>query len=231
MIAAMTFDGFPAGAFTWFEGLARDNSRAYFDAQRDVYERDVRGALEAMLDELTAERGGEVRVFRQQRDVRFSPDKSPYKTRTYGVIRDGRPADMGLYAALSADGLYAGAGYPSLARDQLERFRTAVLDERHGPALEAAVATALAAGLELPEPELKTAPRGIDRDHPRIELLRRRMLIAGAGIDTGPDGIARDDALAHARRAWDAAAELKAWLEAHVGASTLPVESRGRGRR
>ena len=128
----MSFLGFAPEAFEWFAGLERDNSKAYFTATRERYEHDVRGALEAMLDELAVELDGEVKVFRQYRDLRFTPDKTPYKTRTYGVIRTGR---RGLYAEISARGLYAGAGYHQLARDQLERFRAGVADEAHGGAL------------------------------------------------------------------------------------------------
>src|SRR5512133_1639005 len=100
----MTFDGFPPEAFAWFAGLERDNSKAYFTATRERYEHDVRGALEGLLDELSGEFGGEPRVFRQPRDLRFSPDKSPYKTRTYGILH--QDATAGLYAEISASGLY-----------------------------------------------------------------------------------------------------------------------------
>jgi len=86
------FDGFGAEVFEWFTGLERDNSKRYFTATRTRYEREVRGGLEAMLDELCAEFGGVVRVFRQQRDVRFSPDKSPYKLQTYACWRRRRCA-------------------------------------------------------------------------------------------------------------------------------------------
>ena len=81
------FHGFSAEVFEWFTGLERDNSKAYFTATRDRYETDVRGGLHAMLDELSATFGGEVKLFRQQRDLRFAPDRSaPYKTRTYGLL-------------------------------------------------------------------------------------------------------------------------------------------------
>ena len=80
------FEGFPPAAFAWFDGLEADNTKAYFTATRPVYERDVRGALTALLEELQERFGGEVRVFRQQRNLRFSADRTPYKTRTYGVL-------------------------------------------------------------------------------------------------------------------------------------------------
>ena len=201
--------------FAWFEGLERDNSKAYFTATRDFYEEEVRGGLEALLDEL----GGDVKVFRQQRDLRFSPDKTPYKTRTYGIA--GR-----LYVAIDASGLYAGTGYYRLERDQLERYRDAVADDATGPALVHAVAGAEAAGLEVVGEQLKTAPRGFPRDHPRIELLRRKQLIAGGRLAAIDDGIAHERALAHARAIWKGAAPIVGWLDERVGASTVPPRGR-----
>ena len=216
------FSGFPPEAFEWFAGLERDNSKAYFTATRERYETEVRGGLQAMLDELSATFGGEVKLFRQQRDLRFAPDKSaPYKTRTYGLLHGVPGLAAGLYAQLSAQGLYAGTGYHQLARDQLERFRAAVADERSGPELAAATAAAQAAGLDVVGESLRTAPRGYPRDHPRIELLRHTALVAGRTLP-GTGGIGRDEALEHVAGAWRAAEPLNAWLEEHVGPSAAP---------
>ena len=224
------FRGFPPAVFDWFAGLERDNSKAYFTSTRDFFEADVRGGLEAMLRELSDEFGGEVRVFRQQRDLRFSPDKSPYKTRTYGLLYGIPGAGAGLYAELSGRGVYAGTGYYQLARDQLERFRAAVDDEVSGGALAAAAAAARDAGLDLEGERLKTAPRGCAKDHPRIELLRHKALIAGRRALPGAGGIDRDAALDHVAGTWRAAEPLNAWLDEHVGESTLPPTGRfGRG--
>jgi uncharacterized protein (TIGR02453 family) len=219
------FQGFGPEVFEWFAGLERDNSKPYFTATRDLYEHAVRGGLEALLDELAMEFGGEARVFRQQRDLRFTPDKTPYKTRTYGVIGGTSVPGAGLYAQLSASGLYAGTGYWRLARDQLERFRAAVAHDAAGPALEAVTAAAQNAGLELAGESLRTAPRGYPREHPRIELLRRKSLIAGRALPGG-GGIDRDAALDHVARTWRVAEPLNAWLDDHVGPSTLPPEPR-----
>jgi uncharacterized protein (TIGR02453 family) len=223
------FHGFGPEVFAWFAGLERDNSKAYFTTTRDRYEHDVRGGLEAMLDELAMTFGGEARVFRQQRDLRFTPDKTPYKIRTYGVIHGTSVPGAGLYAQLSSTGLYAGTGYYRMARDQLERFRAAVADDDAGSRLEAVTAAAHEAGLELAGQSLRTAPRGYPRDHPRIGLLRRKALIGGRAM-TGEGGISRDAALDHVAGAWRAAEPLNAWLDEHVGPSTLPREPRG-GRR
>jgi uncharacterized protein (TIGR02453 family) len=215
--------GFPPRTFEWFEGLSRDNSRDYFAATREVYETDVRGALEDVFTAIQQELGGHWKVFRQQRDLRFTPDKRPYKDRTYGVLGGVTGPGHGFYAELSASGLYAGTGYYQLARDQLERFRSAVDDATAGPALQAVVDGVEAAGLELAGAELRTAPRGYARDHPRIGLLRRKAMIAGRRIP-GEGGITHAAALDHLRSTWRAAEPLNAWLDAHVGPSTLPPE-------
>ena len=224
--------GFPPEAFAWFAGLEADNSRAWFAAHRPTYDEAVRGPLEALLDELAAALGGDVRVFRQHRDVRFSPDKRPYKTRTYGIIVPTSGSEAARYAELSAAGLFAGSGYYGLAPDQLARFREAAAGDAAGPALEAAVAAVRAAGLETSGEALKTAPRGYPRDHPRVELLRHKGLVAGRRRPPGPDGIPRAAALEHVRTTWERCAPLTRWLDLHVGPSSVPPEERfGRGAR
>jgi uncharacterized protein (TIGR02453 family) len=221
------FHGFAPGVFEWFAGLERENSKAYFTATRDRYETDVRGGLQALLDELSETFGGEVKLFRQQRDLRFAPDRSaPYKTTTYGLLHGVPGRVAGLYAQLSSGGLYAGTGYHQLARDQLERFRAAVADERAGHRLEELGAAARAAGLDVVGERLRTAPRGYARDHPRIALLRHRALIAGRTLP-GADGIGREAALDHVASTWRAAEPLNAWLDEHVGPSTIAALERG----
>jgi uncharacterized protein (TIGR02453 family) len=162
-----------------------------------------------------------VKLFRQHRDTRFSADKSPYKTTTYGLILERRESLASLYAQLSARGFFAGTGYYALAADQLARFRDAIADDTTGPALEKAIATAEAGGVETFGEALKTAPRGYPRDHPRVRLLRHKSLIAGRRLGPGAGGIPRDAALDHARTTWSACGALNAWLDDHVGASGL----------
>ena len=216
------FHGFGPEVFDWFDGLERDNSKAYFTATRDLYEAEVRGGLEALLDELSAMFGGEVKLFRQQRNMRFAPKGSPpYKTRTYGLLHGVEGPAVALYAQLSVEGLYAGTGYHQLARDQLERFRGAVVDDHAGPELAAVVATARADGLDVVGESLRTAPRGFPRDHPRAALLRHKALVAGRALP-GAGGIGRETALDHVAGAWRAAEPLNAWLARHVGPSALP---------
>ena len=167
-----------------------------------------------MLDELAAELGGDVKVFRQHRDVRFSPDKSPYKTRTYGVVW---AAPGPLFAQVDRDGLFTGTGRYQLDAAQLERFRAAVADDASGPALEAAIETAHAGGVETYGEALKTAPRGYPRDHPRVGLLRHKALFGGRRLAAGTDGVSAAAALDHARATLAACAPMNAWLAEYLG--------------
>jgi uncharacterized protein (DUF2461 family) len=75
----MTFHGWPAEALEFFEGLEADNSKVYWQRNRDVYDGMVRTPMEELLKELAPD-WGEGRIFRPYRDIRFSSDKSPYKT-------------------------------------------------------------------------------------------------------------------------------------------------------
>src|SRR5438094_3336638 len=75
------FAGWSKPALQFFHGLKRDNSKAYFEAHRQVYEEQVRQPMEALLTEIERDLGPdiEVKVFRLNRDLRFTPDKRPYK--------------------------------------------------------------------------------------------------------------------------------------------------------
>lgn len=223
------FEGFGPEVQRWFKGLESDNSRGYFAAHRDFYEQAIRGQMEALLGDLSAEFGGELKLFRQHRDIRFSHDKSPYKTNTYGVLRGADIAAEGLYASISAAGLVAGSGYYVMARDQLDRYRDAVADDRWGPELAELVRDATRTGLELWSQSLATAPRGYPKDHPRIDLLRRKSLTLGATLSFGT-GIDRAAGLRFAAETWRAAAPVTRWLDARVGPSTSAPERAGRGR-
>jgi uncharacterized protein (TIGR02453 family) len=222
------FQGFGSEVRDWFVGLETDNSKEYFGATRDFFDEAVREQMEALFDELSEKFGGEVKLFRQNRDIRFSADKSPYKTNTYGVLRGSSLTGTG-YASISARGLVAGSGYYLMARDQLERYRDRVADDSLGPDLTKRVAKAEKAGLELWGASLATAPRGYPRDHKRIELLRRKSLALGTSLDFGR-GISRSDGLRFVTKTWLAAAPVAGWLDEHVGPTTMPVDRRRRGR-
>ena len=220
------FTGFPRSAFTWFAGLEDDNSKSYFDRTRALWQTDVRDQLEALLEELADDLGGRVKMFRQNRDIRFSADKSPYKTATYGLIVDRPSSQAGLYAQLTAAGLFAGSGYHTFARDQLERYREKAAG-RAGANLAKVLAELEDDGFMLIGEELKTVPRGFERDHKNAAVLRRKAVAAGRRIaPKGRGGIGRERALEHVSGTWKRLQPMNRWLDRNVGPSDEPPESR-----
>jgi uncharacterized protein (TIGR02453 family) len=168
----MTFTGWPAEALEFYEGLAADNTKSYWTAHKASYERDVHAPMVALLGELEPE-FGEGRIFRPYRDVRFSADKSPYKTAIAATLACGG------YIQLTAVGLAAGSGMHQMAPDQLERYRRAVADDLSGEELRKVIAGIDQHDIAVNGYEsLKTAPRGYPRDHPRADLLRHKGLVA-----------------------------------------------------
>jgi len=208
--AEAVFGGWPAVAVEFYRGLEADNSKAYWTEMKAVYEENVLAPMEALLDGL-AEEFGEGRIFRPNRDIRFSADKSPYKTAIGAVLGDG-------YVQFSAQGIGVGAGYHRMAADQLERYRVAVVDEARGGALLEAIADLENGGLEVTTRDsLKTVPRGYPKDHPRAELLRRKDIAAWKQWPAGTSWVHTGAAQEHIADALRASRPLTDWLDAHVG--------------
>jgi uncharacterized protein (TIGR02453 family) len=205
----MSFDGWPAEALEFYDGLEADNSKAYWTAHKAIYEQTVLGPMNELLEELAPE-FGEPRVFRPYRDIRFSKDKSPYKTNIAGTVGGG-------YIQLSAAGLAAGSGMYGMASDQLDRYRRAVAGDRAGPELEQIISAVQRQEIGVHGRDmLKTAPRGYPADHPRIGLLRYKGLIAWKEWPVEPW---LGTAAAKERVAGFLAASqpLCDWLDEHVG--------------
>jgi uncharacterized protein (TIGR02453 family) len=207
------FTGWPTEALDFYRGLEADNSKSYWTEHKHVYEASVLGPMEALLEDLTEE-FGEAHVFRPYRDIRFSADKSPYKTAIGATLASGG------FVQLSARGLGVGAGCHMMAPDQLARFRSAVSDDRAGTALVAAIAEVEDSGVEVTTRErLKRVPRGFDAEHPRADLLRDKDLAAWKDWQVEPwlhTGAAEEQVVDALR----ASRPLTDWLDAHVGPST-----------
>jgi len=72
----MSFQGWPEAALDFFEGLERENTKAYWTAHRSVYDHAVLEPMTQLTDDLAADYGP-AKIFRPYRDIRFSADKSP----------------------------------------------------------------------------------------------------------------------------------------------------------
>lgn len=210
----MAFEGWPAEALEFYEGLVADNSKSYWLAHKDVYETCVLAPMRELVAELEPEHG-ESKIFRPYRDVRFSKDKSPYKTAIAAAFADS-------YVRLSADGLGAGRGMHEIAADQLDRYRSAVAAGATGDALAQIVAVLREQDIEAQGHEsLKKVPRGYPADHPRADLLRQKGLYAWKHWPVEP-WLGTPAARTEVASFLSAVQPLSDWLSRHVGLSDLP---------
>jgi uncharacterized protein (TIGR02453 family) len=190
---ATAFSGFADAGMKFFKALAKHQDRAWFGEHKSAFEEGWSKPMGALLGEVRAKVDGaypdceleEPKVFRLHRDVRFSSDKSPYKTNVSGVIAARRglkvtAAPAALYVQLGLENIVA-AGLYQMDAPQLAKYRAAVLDEAKGSELGKIVKSLEKKGFSMTAGEtLKSAPRGIDPAHPRIELLKKKGLIAMA---------------------------------------------------
>jgi uncharacterized protein (TIGR02453 family) len=161
---------FSDDAYEFYEGLRADNSKTYWTEHKDVYSSAVRAPMQELFDQLADRFDGTAKLFRPYRDVRFSADKTPYKTAQGGVVEVA--AGLGFWMQLDADGVMVGGGFQSPDTTQVTRYRAAVDDETSGTALAKLLAKLAKAGFVLGGSVVKTRPRGVAADHPRLELMR-----------------------------------------------------------
>jgi uncharacterized protein (TIGR02453 family) len=188
------FTGFPEQTFRFLAGIEKNNSREWLEAQKgdhDAYyvapARAFVAAAGPKLREISHRIKFEPKVngslFRIQRDVRFSKDKTPYKTHVDLWFWEGdrRGWDSpGFFFRMFSDRLMIGAGMHRFEGEALDVYRKAVLDDELGPALVQAMKSINGAGsYEIGGLTRKTIPRGFDEEHPRAPLLLYEGLYAG----------------------------------------------------
>ncbi|QLQ16860.1 MAG: DUF2461 domain-containing protein [Micropruina sp.] len=204
--------GIPLAAVDFYTELELNNHRAWWAANKGRYDTDV---LEPMLalGAALADEFGAAKLFRPQRDVRFSSDKSPYKTHQGLVVHTGEA--MGYYVQISGDGLMTAAGWYAPFPALVAAYRAAVDDEDAGAALERIAADLSAAGAALGGDLLKTRPKGFDADHPRIDLLRHKTVTAGFQYGL-PDWLDSPALVDRVRADWRRFTPLMEWLTTWV---------------
>ena len=166
------FTGFGAKALPFLKALKFHQSKAWFDENRALYQREILDPMVALLDDLTKafaaakiplKADGKRSVFRINRDVRFSKDKSPYKTHCGAVMtRSGAKNEQGLlYLHIDPEGCFAAAGFHIPEAAELARLRKAIVARpKQFAAMEAKLATGkLKLGVEN---QLTRLPRGFE---------------------------------------------------------------------
>jgi uncharacterized protein (TIGR02453 family) len=193
---------FTAASLRYLRALARNNARPWFEAHRREYEALIRDPMRDLVDEmdvrlarLAPEIVGDPKrsVFRIYRDVRFSEDKSPYKTQaacwffhrdaSHRVGQESHGGGAGLYFQLAPGNSFSGGGIWMPPKEALTKVRDAIAEK---PAAFARLVTGAAVarrfeGLD-EDAMLKRVPRGFLPDHPAARWLRYRSFTLGRGF-------------------------------------------------
>lgn len=215
----MTFEGFPDEGLVFYEGLEADNSKTYWTENRAVYESRVRAPMQSLADEL-ADEFGPAKLFRPYRDVRFSNDKTPYKTHQGAVVEPAGRSAGAWYVQISADGLRVAGGCWRMESDQVARYRRAVADDVQGPRLADEIRRLTATGWEVGGDRLTRLPRGFEApDDERAQLLRHRSLNVAQEWEPA-DWLHTREPLDRVRTTWRDVIALNRWMADNVGATT-----------
>jgi uncharacterized protein (TIGR02453 family) len=221
----MAFSGFADKDAKFFRALAKNQSRTWFQAHKAEFEEGYQSPLKELLAEVrdgidSAYKHSELeepKLFRIFRDVRFSKDKTPYKTHASGIIqtkRQGKITEvpMALYFHVGQPNSFAAAGHYMMDPRSLAGFRNAVADEKRGKELVKLLGSLEKKGFTVRSYDsYKRIPKGFDEEHPRAEHLKRKGLTVG--FPELPKGILASHKLVpwvvkHAK----AAAPLVEWL-------------------
>lgn len=205
----MSFPGFPEQALVFYEGLEADNSKAYWTDHKPTYDSCVAEPFRLLLAELEPEFGAG-KLFRPYRDVRFSKDKTPYKTQAAATVGGS------LYVALSAEGLFVGGGCYVMSPDQVQRLRAAVADDLTGGQLVDLVTTLVGQSWDVGGDQLVRVPKPYDAAHPRADLLRHKSLVASRSWPP-EEWLHSRDAAVRLAAAWRELLPLVGWLDQRVG--------------
>jgi uncharacterized protein (TIGR02453 family) len=221
-----TFAGMPDEGLAFLEDLEEHNTRDFFEANKAVFKDQVQAPFAALVEAAaarmrrTAPTLGEPKVFRIYRDLRFSKDKTPYKTSMSASLPsrprqegDGPGVPTGFYVNVGPAGLYVASGLYHPARPELERVRAAIADPATGPELEAILAKAAGKGLAPYLDPLQRAPRQWPADHPRAHLLKARSLVLNRQHERAP-WLQTAGLLDHLLADWKAMIPFNRWLEA-----------------
>lgn len=197
-----TFRGFPPRAMTFLRGLKKNNRKEWFEAHREDYDDALRTPMKLLIDDVDVRLAtfipeiigsAKKSMFRIHRDVRFSKDKSPYKTNAAcwffhrdsggGVGGEAAHGGAGFYFHMAPGEIFCGGGIWMPPRPALAKIRESLADDYEGfndIVLDKAFKRRF--GALDPEAKLTRMPRGFDPDHPAGDWLRYQSFTAGTAV-------------------------------------------------
>lgn len=191
-MSGLRFNGFPKECIEFYKELVEHNDRAWFDEHREEYNEFVLDparafvvqmgeALRELSPKIVADPRINKSIFRIYRDVRFSRDKSPYKTHL-GILfwvsgYGAKLGSPGFYLHIEADHIMVAAGVYEFSKPILAHYRNAAVHPRQGKRLREIVSTLTKDGSRrLGGQHYKRVPKGYDPAHPSAELLLHKGL-------------------------------------------------------
>ena len=224
------FGGFPQETADFLRGISDNNEKPWFEAHRPLFEAGYVNAARSFIEAIGPELrkisptvdfapkvGGS--MMRVNRDIRFSKDKRPYKDHLDLWFWHGEGKGWsapGFFLRITPSLIWLGTGMHAIQGDMLKRFRDAVVNDKSGKAMLAAIEKVNNSGpYVVGGKSRKMVPRGYDKTHPRAEYLLYEALYAHyeAPADVAYDPSFGDAAIEHFRNTWPIAK----WLLDEVG--------------
>jgi len=221
-----SFTGFSKETLRFYTGLRKNNSKAWFEANRATYDAhvmapaklfvtDMGKRLKKLVPGIVAVPAVNKSIFRINRDTRFSLDPTPYKTNLGIYFWDGarpRMESSGFYFGLEPPDLNLGGGMYVIPESLLGRYRNAVVDRTRGAELGKIVAALRAReGFTVEGGHYKRVPAGFDTGHPNAELLKHRGLYASLSSKV-PEEFYSERLLDYCAERFEAIVPLHRWL-------------------
>ena len=226
----MSFSGFPKETVEFLAALRHNNTKAWFDAHRDHYETYylepakafVEAAGEAIRQfnpKVVAQPKVNGSIWRINRDIRFSADKTPYKDHLDISFWEGdrKTAVSGYFFRITPEGIGLGVGAHGFDKERLAAFRDAVVDTRKRNRLLKAAAVTTKAGYPIHGQHYKRLPRGYeDAPDAAHELLRHNALWVGLD-EPHPKSLSSKAIVGWTTRRWEKLDPLHRWLVDTLG--------------
>ena len=225
------FTGYTEETFRFFNEIKANNNKQWFEKNKKVFQTDVQQRsqdfvmdMDGALKQIAPEVGGDPRlngsgsIFRIHRDVRFSKDKTPYKTHMGILFWNNIRKKMegpGFYFHFEPPELNLFCGLWRIEKDKLDQYREAVADDKSGSAIVKILKDGKKQGFAMSEPHYKRIPSGYDcpPDRERLLLLNTLYFKYSASL---PKEFYSAELIPYCLNVWTKMKPLYEWMDKHI---------------
>jgi len=188
----VNFTGFPKESIAFLNSIRKNNTKEWFEAHQDEYEQLIKDPsvayviemgehLQALVPTIKAKPKVNGSLFRIYRDIRFSKDKTPIKSRIGVIFWQGagkRMQSSSFYMHFSPDEIFFAAGIRGFSKETLSAYRDYIKNDKHSSELVKILDKLKAMGYQIPEPKYKRVPREFDEEMEHIKLTKFASMFA-----------------------------------------------------